>query len=331
MNKPLNIAYYLPTNVLSNVQLQELFPAWDSQSFEKKVGIKKRHIVSSQETALDLALKASEYCLKDYDRSKIDFILLCTQSPEYFLPTSACILQDRLGLSINCGALDYNLGCSGYVYGLSLAKGLFLAGIAKNILLVMAETYSKHIHPLDRTNRSIFGDAAAASIITSTGIGQIGQFVLKTNGKGYDKLIVKNGASRFPIQQNAQEMQYGTNNVYTDNHLYMDGPDIFTFTIENVPPLVEETLVKNQLKKEEVDYYIFHQANAFMLNFLRKKIKIPKDKFYIDMADSGNTVSATIPIALRNAFDRKLIKKGDKVMLVGFGVGLSWGATVLTI
>lgn len=328
-NKTFKIAFFLPEKIVTNVDLQKRFPNWDSVSFEKKVGIKQRHISGKNETALDLALKASEKCFASIDKSIIDFVLLCTQSPDYFLPTSACILQDKLGLSKNCGALDFNLGCSGYVYGLSLAKGLLKGRIANNILLVVAETYSKHIHRNDRTNLSIFGDAAAATIITKNDEDKIGEFVLHTDGSGYDKLIVKNGGSKFPVDTNAPEIEYGTDNVFTDNHLYMNGLDIFTFTIENVPVLVEETLIKNELKKEDVDFYIFHQANAFMLNFLRKKCKIPKEKFIIDMEDTGNTVSATIPIALKKALDLGIIIPNQKVMLVGFGVGLSWGATII--
>ena len=322
---------YLPETILSNQELQKEFQDWDATSFEKKVGIKQRHVVTEKETALDLAFQAATKAIQEFDKSKIDFILLCTQSPDYFLPTSACILQNRLGLERSCGALDFNLGCSGYVYGLSVAKGLLAGGIAKNILLITAETYTKYIHPKDRTNRSIFGDAAAATILTKDDLLKLGEFVLNTDGKGFDKLIVRNGASRFPFDTNPAELDYGTDNKYTHNNLYMDGPDIFTFTIENIPNLITETLQKNKLEITDIDYFIYHQANAFMLNFLRKKSKIPKEKFYINMDKVGNTVSSTIPIALQNATEKNLIKPGDKILLAGFGVGLSWAATVITL
>jgi 3-oxoacyl-[acyl-carrier-protein] synthase-3 len=325
------LEYFLPDQIITNEDLKADFPDWDSKAFEEKIGIKQRHIVDKNTTALDLAENASEKVLQHFDKEKIDFVLLCTQSPDYFLPTSACILQDRLGLKTNCGALDFNLGCSGYIYGLSLAKGLLVAGIAQNILFVVAETYSKHIYPKDRTNRPIFGDGAAATILDVNDTHKIGNFELHTDGKGYNKLIVTNGGLRSPYDSNAPEKSYDSDNFYTDNHLFMDGPEIFNFTIGIIPDLIEKTLIKNNFKKEEIDFYIFHQANALMLNFLRKKIKIPVEKFYINMEETGNTVSATIPIALKDALLRGMIKPGDKVLIAGFGVGLSWGATIIEI
>jgi len=324
------LEYYLPNNKLNNKDLAQEFPNWDYQSFEQKVGIKNRYIVSEDETALDLAEHASLKLLNDFKKEDIDFVLLCTQSPDYFLPTSACILQDRLGLSKNCGALDFNLGCSGYVNGLALAKGLLSSHIAQNILFVVAETYSKHMHRGDRVNRAIFGDAAAATIVNKDTF-QIGEFVLRTDGGGYQELIVKNGGFKNKSILNVPEFEYGTGNITSDAHLYMNGPSIFSFTITNIPKLVRDTAEKNNLSLDEVDYFIFHQANKFMLEYLRKKIKIDPDKFCIDIAETGNTVSATIPLALKNAIDEKKVKKGNRIMLVGFGVGLSWGATIITI
>jgi 3-oxoacyl-[acyl-carrier-protein] synthase III len=326
----MHLEYYLPDNVLTNIELAKEFPNWDYAGFEKKVGIISRHIVDKNETALDLAEKASMKLLETVDKSSIDFILLCTQSPDYFLPTSACILQSRLNLSKNCGALDFNLGCSGFVYGLALAKSLLLSGIASNILLVVAETYSKHLHPNDKVNRVIFGDAAAASIINKDSF-SIGEFVLGTDGNGAKDLIVKNGGLKNKNEPDAKDFEYSTGNFTSDNHLYMNGLEIFNFSLNAIPELVLQTAEKNNLKMSEIDYFIFHQANAHMLNYLRMKSQIDADKFCYDLEETGNTVSATIPIALKNSFSKGLIKKGDKVMLVGFGVGLSWGATIITL
>lgn len=324
-----NIEYYLPSRIVSNQELLKHFPEWDVKSFEKKVGIYNRHIAEENETALDLGLKAAEKVLKDVPSQEIDFLLFCTQSPDYYLPTSACILQDKLGLNKNIGALDFNLGCSGFVYGLSLAKGLIAAGISKKVLLVTAETYSKHINSKDKTNRSIFGDAGAACLIEKDLRQNIGEFVLGTDGSGYKDLITKNGAFRNSYDPEAKEIAYGDLNIYTDNNLYMNGPEIFNFTIDNIPNLVNETLQKNNLRLEDVDYYVFHQANAFMLNFLRKKIGIPKDKFFINLKETGNTVSCTIPIALKEIRSNGILPDPSKVMLVGFGVGLSLAATIV--
>ncbi len=325
------IEFYLPTNILSNNQLAKEFPDWNSSNFEKKVGIINRHIVDTNETALDLAIGASQKLLTRFDKKEIDYVILCTQSPDYHLPTTACILQDKLGLRKDIGAFDFNLGCSGYIYGLSICKGLLSAGIAANILFVVSETYSKYIHKEDRSNRSIFGDGAAATIISNEDVNSIGNFVLGTDGSGFDKLIVKNGGLRSKCGIDNSEYSYGTNNITSNDHLYMDGPEIFNFTIETIPKLVADTLYKNNQSLDEIDFFVFHQANKYMLNFLRKRIGIAKEKFCINFENSGNTVSATIPIAIKNLQAQSKIKKGDKLMLVGFGVGLSYGALILDI
>ncbi|MCW3160411.1 3-oxoacyl-ACP synthase III family protein [Chryseobacterium oryctis] len=324
MIKVSQIEYYLPPNILTNEDLEKEFPEWSSEKIQEKVGISQRHISSDAETVLELAIKSSEKLFENYDKNNIDFILFCTQSPDYFLPTTACILQDKLGLRKNIGAMDFNLGCSGFVYGLAFAKGLISAGIAKSILLVTSETYTKHINPKDKANRSIFGDASASTIVEKSEISKDYQFCLGTDGSGAENLMVKKGAFKTNFELNP-------NNEFNPENLYMDGPEIFNFTIGNIPKLVKETLEVNNCTMDDIDYFVFHQANSFMLNYLRKKIKIPVEKFYIDMEFTGNTVSATIPIALKNMMDKGIVKKGDKVLLAGFGVGYSWGATILEI
>jgi len=326
----MNLEYYLPERVISNIELAKEFPGWDYLNFEKKVGILSRHIAGESETALDMAEKACNKLLETVDRSSIDFILLCTQSPDYFLPTSACILQNRLNLSTNCGALDFNLGCSGYIYGLALSKSLIRSGVASNILLVVSETYSKHIHPKDKVNRVIFGDGAAATLINKNSF-TIGEFVLGTDGKGFQDLIVKNGGMKNRNLIDIKDYEYSPGNFTSDKNLFMDGLEIFNFSLNRIPELVLQTAKKNELEMEEINFFIFHQANAHMLNYLRVKAQIAPEKFCMDLESTGNTVSATIPIALRNSFSKGLVKKGDKIMLVGFGVGLSWGANVITL
>lgn len=325
-----DISYYLPENVVTNDMLVSDFPEWSVDKIASKIGVNKRHVTVSDETASDLAIKAAEELFKNETVRKvdIDFILFCTQSPDYILPTSACIIQDKLGLSTNIGALDFNLGCSGYVYGLSLAKGLVLGGIAKNVLLLTGETYNKHIHPKDKGNRTIFGDAATATVVSTEGFAEIKDFSLGTNGKGAENLIIKTGGCRNP--QKANDLSFDENNTpISSDHLYMNGSEIFSFTLDAVPALVKDTLLKNRYDQEEIDLFVFHQANKYMLNFLRKKIKIKEEKFYYCMADYGNTVSSTIPIALKEAIKENNIHPGNKVLIAGFGVGYSWGGTIL--
>jgi 3-oxoacyl-[acyl-carrier-protein] synthase III len=311
------VEYYLPQTKVTNNDIQSISNTWTPEKIEEKIGIKNRYIVQEGETALNLATNA---CLKLFnngvDKQSIDALIYCTQSPEYFLPTTACVLQNLIGLRTDTFCLDYNLGCSGYVYGLAMAKGLISIGIAKNILLVTAETYSKYISENDSINKSLFGDAATASLIINSDKSEIKEFVFGTDGSGYENLIVKDGGSKSLNKSPAL--------------LYMNGPEIFSFTNKSIPLLVEETLIKNNLTLNQIDYFIFHQANKYMLEHLRKKINIPSEKFLIDMENYGNTVSNTIPIVWSNK-----LKKGNDffknkiIMLVGFGVGYSWGATII--
>ena len=324
------IAYYLPEKLVTNEDLVNEFPEWTVEKVAGKVGVNERHIVSETETASDMAFYAAEklFAESGIERSDIDFVLLCTQSPDYFLPTTACILQNKLGLSTSCGALDFNLGCSGFVYGLSLAKGLIFGGIAKNILLITAETYSKHIHPKDKGNRTIFGDAAAATLISTEGFASIQEFSLGTDGRGAENLIVKKGGLRQPTALNDFAMD-DTGSFTSSDYLFMNGGEIFNFTSEAVPILVDDVLLKNKLQKEEIDLFVFHQANKYMMNYLRKLIDIEQDKFYYCLENVGNTVSSTIPIALYEA--KKEGRLIGNVLLAGFGVGYSWGGVIINI
>nr|WP_314993498.1 ketoacyl-ACP synthase III [uncultured Capnocytophaga sp.] len=325
------LTYALPKKALTNERLVEEFPEWSVDKIANKVGIHTRHIADENETAADLAVNAAEKLFaldSTINKNEIDFVLFCTQSPDYFLPTSACLIQDKLGLPTTCGALDFNLGCSGYIYGLSLAKGLIMGGIAKNVLFLTGETYTKHLHPKDKGNRTIFGDAGSATLISTEGLAEIGNFSLGTDGKGAENLIIKTGAFRHKNAMNDLSFDEKANPISSD-YLFMNGSEIFNFTIDIVPTLVEDILDKNELLKEDIDGYVFHQANAFMLNFLRKKLKVKEEKFHYYMSEVGNTVSSTIPIVLCEKLRENKLK--GNLLLAGFGVGYSWGGCVLKI
>jgi len=302
-----DIAYYLPATVLTNEQLAAEFPEWTTDKIAQKVGISERHIAAPNETATDMSVRAAEALFaKGLDRSQIDFVLLCTQSPDYMLPSSACIVQHRLGLSTKCGAFDFNLGCSGYEYGLVVAKGLIQSGAAKNVLLLTAEMYTKYLSQDDKGNRTIFSDGASATLVGTEGFAEIGECSLGTDGSGADYLIVR-----------------------PNEPLYMDGGAIFDFSSDVVPKMVEEVLEKSGLQKDDIDLWVFHQANKYMINYVRKLLEIDKERFYIYMEHVGNTVSSTIPIALCAAREDGKLK--GNVVLAGFGVGLSWGAVTLQV
>ena len=324
------ISYYLPEKIVTNEELVKDFPEWTVEKVAGKVGVTERHISAENETAGDMAIHAAEKLFEEHNisRDTIDFVLLCTQSSDYYLPSTACLIQNKLGLPTSCGAFDFNLGCSGYEYGLALAKGLVSGGIAKNILLLTAETYNKYIHPRDKGNKTILGDGASATLVSTDGFAEIGEFVLGTDGSGADGLIVKSGASRNKEPLN--DVDYDENgNPHSSDYLYMDGKAIFDFTVKEVPPMINEVMSKNGLTKDGVDMYVFHQANKYMINFLRKLIMIDKEKFYVYLEKVGNTVSSTIPIALCEA--QKEGRLHGNILLAGFGVGFSWGGCIIKV
>lgn len=325
------VAYHLPDEVLTNDQLQAENPDWDMARIGAKVGVKARRVVQADECASDLGFMAAEKLLNgmNVDRASIDCLLFCTQSPDYFLPATACTLQNRLGLPSSCAALDFNQGCSGYIYGLYLAKSLVSSGMAQNVLLVTAETYSKFIHPRDRTVRVLFGDAATATLINANPSGaKIGEITLGTDGAGAANLMVPAGGCRTPHSaETGRETTDEKGSIRSPENLYMDGQELFLFSIKRVPEVVKATLGKANLSVESVDWFVFHQANAFMNEHLVKKLRIPAEKAPMFIEQIGNTVSNTIPITLWENGQR--MQRHDKVMLVGFGVGYSWGACLL--
>lgn len=323
------ISYYLPEKVVTNEELVKEFPEWSVDKVAQKVGVDSRHLAAEDETAGDMAEKSARKLFEEYqiDPKSIDFLMLCTQSPDYFLPSTACILQDRLGISTSSGAFDYNLGCSGFIYGLAVAKGLVAGGIAKNVLLLTAETYNKYLHPKDKSGRSIFGDGAAACLVSTEGFAEIGEFSLGTDGAGAENLIVKTGASRYPERMGDLSFDEGAN-PHSSDDLFMNGPAIFNFTLKVVPPMVKELFEKNHVEKESIDLYVLHQANSYMLSFLKKKLKIEEEKFFVNLSTCGNTVSSTIPIALCDVQQQG--KLHGNILLAGFGVGLSWGGVIIT-
>lgn len=325
------VSYWLPEKRLTNEDINHEHSEWSADKISSKTGIFERRI-ADEISVSDMAINASTKLFEDYkiDKSVIDFILLCTQSPDYFLPTTACIVQHKLGISTSAGALDFNLGCSGYVYGLGLAKGLIESSSAKNVLLITSETYSKFIHPEDKSNKTIFGDAASATIISSESEGfDIGNFVYGTDGSGAENLIVINGGLKNKSLTGKDVKNEENDFVRNDDYLYMNGREIFQFTSANVPSLIKQVLEKGNISTADVGLFIFHQANKYMLEFIRKKIGIPSENFFYFLENCGNTVSSTIPIALKEALNQKKINNNSVVLLAGFGVGYSWAGCTL--
>ena len=330
------ISAFLPDQVEDNAFLAEAFPEWSAEKIGAKTGIRQRHIAGTDEFVSDLAVAAGLRLAAEHqvDLGTVDHLIVCTQAADFYMPVTAALVHAQLGLRPDCGANDINLGCSGFVYGLGLAKGLIETDQAGTVLLITAETYSKFLNPGDKSVRTIFGDGAAATLVTGGGTAEsLSGFVYGTDGSGGKDLIVPRGGLRSGNDLDGGEesdpVVRGLEPSRWD--LFMNGPAIFNFTLRVVPPCVEQVAEKAKVDLAQVDLFVFHQANKFMLTHLAKKVGVPADKLYVCMEDSGNTVSATIPIALGDAMQKDVAKPGMKVMLVGFGVGLSWGGLVATL
>ena len=294
----------------------------------RKTGIIYRHICEDDETASDLAQRAAEKLFANgVKRADIEYLIFCTQSPDYILPTTACLLQDRLNLSRDIGATDINLGCSGYEYALGLAKGLIESEQVRNVLVLTGETYSKYINPDDDTVKPLFGDAGTATLVSGCGseVSGIRGLVYGTDGSGAENLIVPVGGMRERWQDATEQNvvdQYG--NKRSNYNLYMNGSAIMNFGLEVVPSCINKILQKEKLRKEDIDYYVFHQANQFMLQYLQQKCELLDANYWNDVKNYGNTVSNSVPIALVDMLNTAKDTNFRNVMLLGFGVGLSW-------
>jgi len=328
------LSIYLPKKILSNEEIDKLYPEWEINKLARISGVINRHISADGEVSSDMAFKAAENMFSEYNipRKSIDFIIFCTQSSDYITPTTACILQTRLKIPTSAGALDYNLGCTGYIYGLGMAKALIETSQAKNVLLLTAETITKCIHYTDKNNRMLFGDGASATLISKakdSSKSYIDSFIYGSSGHGYKNIIIKYGGNRYPLQ--ISEYPNFHDKYGKDGNFYMNGTAVFKFSVKKALSLIKQTLKKHKLEIDDIDMFVMHQANRLIIDTIRVRAKIPKEKMLISIKDTGNTVCSTIPIALKDAFNNNLIKKGDKVMLVAFGVGYSWGSCVLTI
>lgn len=311
------IESFFSGEIITNDALVSDLGSWSAEKIERKIGVRQRYVVTENQTSLSLGLSAAKL-IKNIDN--VDLIIFCTQSPDFFLPSSSCIIQNLLGVRTESMCFDINQGCSGYIYGLSLAKSLLMGKFASNCLFITADTYSKYISPEDLGNKALFGDGASATLLVydNDEYSNIGEFIFGTDGSGYENLIVKEGATRDSFSRKPS--------------LYMNGPAIYDFVINRIPSLVGQILEKNLLSIDDIDYFVFHQANKYILDVLREKLKLDKERFIVDLLDTGNTTSSSIPIILEKLLKNEFGKfQGKKIMCLGFGVGYSWGGTVLTL
>ncbi len=300
------VEYYLPKKRENNKDLKKYNPKWDIGRIKSKTGINTRFIADREEDAISMAEKAIKKIFNKFPKKNLDFLILVTQTSPYRIPTAACILQEKLKLPKNIIAFDINLGCSGYIYALRVATSLIESGQSKKGIIVCSDTYTKNISKKNAQCRPIFSDAAAATLLSSSKKNCIGPFVLGTDGSGY----------------NALELEQGNKEVV------MNGAKVLTFAMSIVPSNVEELLKKIKMKSKNIDLFIFHQASKYILDNINRKLNLSKKQTFENYKKVGNTISASIPIALKDA-SRKYLKNGTRIILAGYGVGLSWGSVYI--
>jgi 3-oxoacyl-[acyl-carrier-protein] synthase III len=300
----------------------------------EKLGVTSRHIATNGLRASDMGVIVAEQLFTEtgFDRSQLDALIYCSLNHDYITPATSCLVQKELRLSHNIATFDLNHGCSGYVYCLALAKSIMHTLNMKNVLIITSTVPTKYVHPKNLSIRLLFGDASSATLLSMTeeNSSGIGEFILGTDGSGYKKIIIRDGMDANPLTIASFEErtdQFG--NIYTDSSIDMDGPGTFFFIIRKIPKIIEETLEKNNLSKDDIDLYVLHQANYMALEKVREKLGIASERFFYSMATTGNTIQSTIPIAIKEAMEQGKIMKGSKVLIAGFGTGFSWGATVL--
>jgi 3-oxoacyl-[acyl-carrier-protein] synthase-3 len=329
------ISYHLPEKVFTNEDFFRAFPDSVAQKDNyTRIGVNERRIVEKNVTASDLATDAANALFREHhiNPSEIDFLLFCALEFDHTFPASVSFIQEKLGLPVSCGAVDYSLGCSGYVYGLAMAKGLVESVGMKNVLLLTSSTLTKKIHEKDRSSRFVFGDAAAATLISSRNTAGMSSFVFGTDGKMADRIIIRDGGARHPVSATSYiERTNEHGNITTDANLYMDGAAVFHFGLKTVPRMINELLAKEKLNISDIDLFIFHQANLFLIDTIRTKLKIPGEKVFNHISKVGNTVAASIPVTLNEAIKAGKAQPGQKILLAGFGVGLSWAATIVEL
>ncbi len=327
----IDIEYYLPSLVITNGDFKNKFPDWDVELTELRTGVLERHMARDDETAYDLALTAARALLDKYPtlQERVDGIIFCTQSQDYVMPSNAFLLHRDLGLKKNVLAFDFNLACSGYVYGLVMALSFIRSGIAENLLLVTADTYSKYLAEGDRSTRMLFGDGAAVSWIGKNNefnpeplISSFDDCLLQSDGSGWDQFVIKSGGSRQPPFRH-DETDY-------NDKVTMNGLGVLNFVNDRVIKQLRALLAKNGLSAEDIDQFFCHQASGMALNSLQKKLKLNSENMFSNLSTVGNTVSASMPILIKDYFSKKSLPKGSRILLSGFGVGYSWGSMLAT-
>jgi 3-oxoacyl-[acyl-carrier-protein] synthase III len=311
-----------------------LFGTEEMEKTSKAIGVRRRHVAPPQICTSDLCHAAATQLLDalGWDRATVNGVILVTQSPDYELPATACTLQSRLGLPDSCIAFDVNLGCSGFTYGLWLGAQIVAGKGVRRLLLLAGDICTRRLAPRDKSVIPLFGDAGTATAIEYDEGAGTTFFELGTDGTGYRSIIIPASGFRIPRSTETKQLAPGSDGIERSlENIHLNGPEVFNFTLKRVPPLIESLMRQAGLERGDYDHFVFHQANAFMLQHLAKRLKLPPEKFVIAMDDVGNTSSASIPLAMTLALRPSLVGHARKMLLAGFGVGLSWAAASLDV
>lgn len=329
-----SIAHALPEREVTNADLARENPSWDMDRVFARTGVRARRVTAPDETALDLSVTACEALVEEtgLDLGSIDALLYCTQSPDYPMPGNAHVLHGQLGLDDGVMAFDYNLGCSGYVYGLAIADAVLRGGLASEVLLVTSGTYTKYVNARDRSTRVVLGDGAAVTHVSGRDGegGRIAAVELRSNGSVLEKVFIPGGGARRPhSDETRREIADDSGNVRSALDMHMDGPAVWAFANSVLPDHVRGFLESQSLSLDDVDLFVFHQASKMVLDSMTRALGVPADKVYRCLEEVGNLSAASIPYALRAALDEGAIRSGSLVLLSALGAGMSYGSVLV--
>ena len=327
------LARAVPEAVRTIEDEAKIFGDKEIRRIAKNLGIDSRHVASERICASDLCASAADSLLTalDWDRASVDLLVFVSVTPDFLMPATACTLQHRLGLPTACAAFDITHACSGYVYGLWTVAQFVSSGNIRRALLLTGDTASRLISPQDRAVAALFGDAGTATALEWDEAATPMGFDLGSDGAGAANLIVKAGGLRHPRSpETAVRREHEGGNIRSEEDLYMNGTEVFAFTLREVPALNNRVLALAGWSMDDVDAWVMHQANSFILKYIAKSMKLPADKQVEDMAKFGNTSAATIPMVMAGALQERLTTEPLRLILLGFGTGLSWGGASVT-
>lgn len=329
------IEMYLPETIVTNADLASQHPEWDMPRVEERAGVLERHIAGQDETAFDLALKAARLLELQHPGvcQQSNVLLFCTQSEDYIMPSNSYLMHAALGMREDVMCFDINQACSGFVYGLGILQGLVGSDGMQSGILINADTYSKYIHPDDRSTRVLFGDGATATYVAAHGKGlKLRDVVYGSNGSQYSKFMIPAGGARQPKNDAAlEDFVDRSGNVRNACTIQMDGLGILAFVNSKVPEQIRCLLTRNSLTIDDVDHVVLHQASKVAVDSICYALGVPESKRVLTIGKVGNTVSASIPMALKELMGSVQLTPGMKILISGFGVGLSWATALLEV